>query len=250
MTHNTWIWAAALAAVLATGTAVAADLGGKVLKVGSDTTYPPMETIDEATGQAVGFDVDVMNAICERINCKAEFVTTAWDGIFAALQQGEFDMVVSGVSITEERDKIVDFSDPYIIVSQAVLVRVADKALTIDDFKAGKKLAAQTATTNAQLAEDLVGRENVSLYDTFAAAVAALKNGDVAGVIIDGTSAAAYEQEFAGELIVGISGLQSDPLGLVFQEGDPMRDAFNEGLKMIQDDGTLDKLKAKYWAAK
>jgi polar amino acid transport system substrate-binding protein len=236
------------AASLISGAAAAADLGGKVLKVGSDTTYPPMETIDEATGQVVGFDVDVMNEICARINCKAEFITTAWDGIFAALQQGEFDMVVSGVSITDERDKIVDFSEPYIIVSQAILMRIADKGLTLEDFKQGKKLASQTATTNAQLAEELVGRENVNLYDTFAGAVAALKNGDVSGVIIDGTSASAYEQEFAGELIVGITGLQSDPLGLVFQEGSTLRDAFNEGLKMIQDDGTLDKLKAKYWA--
>jgi polar amino acid transport system substrate-binding protein len=238
---------AAVAVGMMAGPAFAADLGGKVLKVGSDTTYPPMETVDEATGQIVGFDVDVMNAICERINCKAEFVTTAWDGIFAALQQSQFDMVVSGVSITEERDKEMDFSDPYIVVSQAVLVRVADKALTIDDFKKGRKLAAQTATTNAQLAEELVGRENLSLYDTFVAAVEALKNGDVDGVVIDGTSAVAYEQQFAGELVVGITGLQSDPLGLVFREGDTLRDAFNEGLKAIKDDGTLDTLIAKYW---
>lgn len=238
---------AAVAVGMMAGPAFAADLGGKVLKVGSDTTYPPMETVDEASGQIVGFDVDVMNAICERINCKAEFVTTAWDGIFAALQQSQFDMVVSGVSITEERDKEMDFSDPYIVVSQAILLRVADKALTIEDFKKGRKLGAQTATTNATLGEELVGRENLSLYDTFAAAVAALKNGDVDGVIIDGTSAVAYEQEFAGELIVGITGLQSDPLGLVFREGDPLRDAFNEGLKAIKDDGTLDKLVGKYW---
>ena len=238
---------AAVAVGMMAAPAFAADLGGKVLKVGSDTTYPPMETVDEATGQIVGFDVDVMNAICERINCKAEFVTTAWDGIFAALQQSQFDMVVSGVSITEERDKEMDFSDPYIVVSQAILLRVADKALTIEDFKKGRKLGAQTATTNAQLGEELVGRENMNLYDTFAAAVAALKNGDVDGVIIDGTSAVAYEQEFAGELVVGITGLQSDPLGLVFREGDPLRDAFNEGLKSIKDDGTLDNLIGKYW---
>jgi polar amino acid transport system substrate-binding protein len=238
---------AAIAVGMMAAPAFAADLGGKVLKVGSDTTYPPMETVDEATGQIVGFDVDVMNAICERINCKAEFVTTAWDGIFAALQQSQFDMVVSGVSITEERDKEMDFSDPYIVVSQAILLRVADKALTIEDFKKGRKLGAQTATTNATLGEELVGRENMNLYDTFAAAVAALKNGDVDGVIIDGTSAVAYEQEFAGELVVGITGLQSDPLGLVFREGDPLRDAFNEGLKAIKDDGTLDKLVGKYW---
>lgn len=228
--------------------AQAADLGGALLKVGSDTTYPPMETVDPATGEIVGFDVDVVNAICERINCKAEFVTTAWDGIFGALQQGDFDLVASGVSITEERKQTMDFTEPYIIVSQAIMLRVEDEGLTIEDFKAkGLKLASQTATTNATLAEELVGRDNIALYDSFATAVSALQNGDVSGVVIDGTSAAAYEKEFAGELIVGIKGLQADPLGFVFQKGDENVAAFNEGLAAIQADGTLDTLVAKYW---
>lgn len=237
--------------LLLAAAASAADLGGKVLKVGSDTTYPPMETVDPATGQIVGFDVDMVNAICAKINCKAEFVTTAWDGIFAALQQGQFDLVASGVSITDERKQTMDFSEPYIVVSQAILLKVADEGMTIDDIKSkGKKLAAQTATTNATLAEELVGRDNVALYDTFAAAVVALKNGDVAGVVIDGTSAAAYEKEFAGELIIGIKDLKSDPLGLVFRKGDETVAAFNEGLKAIQADGTVDALTAKYWGKK
>jgi polar amino acid transport system substrate-binding protein len=240
----------ALGFAMMLGTASAADLGGKVLKIGSDTTYPPMETVDEATGEIVGFDVDLVKAVCEKINCQAEFVTTAWDGIFAALVQGEFDMVVSGVSITEERQKIVDFSDPYLIVSQSVLLRVGEESMTLDDFKSGKKLAAQIGTTNAQLAEKLVGRQNTRLYDTFSAAILALQNSDVDGVIIDGTSAYAYEQEFAGELVVGITGLESDPLGWVFQKGDPMVDAFNEGLRMIKEDGTHDALVKKYWGKK
>ena len=104
-------------AALASSVSHAADLGGKLLKVGSDTTSPPMESIDPATGQVVGFDVDVVNAVCAKINCQAEFVTTGWDGIFAALDQGSFDLVASGVSITEERKKAMDFSDPYIVNS-------------------------------------------------------------------------------------------------------------------------------------
>ncbi len=233
----------------ATSATFAADLGGKILKIGTDATYPPMETIDESTGEIVGFDVDVMNAVCAEINCVPEFVNTAWDGIFTALQQGEFDLVISGVSITDERDKTMDFSDPYLVVSQAILLRVEDEGLSVDDFtSSGRKLAAQTATTNAQLAEELVGRENVSLYDSFAGAILALQNADVDGVVIDGTSAVAYEQEFAGELTVGITGLQADPLGIVFQEGDAMVDAFNEGLASIRKAGTLDELVRKYWS--
>ena len=127
-------------------------------------------------------------------------------------------------------------------------MRVDDVGKTIDDFKSGDmRLASQTGTTNSALGEELVGRDNLKLFDAFNNAVIALQNGDVDGVIIDSTSAAAYEQEFAGELTVGITGLSSDPLGLVFQEGDPMQDAFNEGLAMIMADGTMNKLMIKWW---
>ncbi|KSV91548.1 transporter substrate-binding domain-containing protein [Sinorhizobium sp. GL28] len=238
-------------AVLASSVSHAADLGGKLLKVGSDTTSPPMESIDPATGQVVGFDVDVVNAVCAKINCQAEFVTTGWDGIFAALDQGSFDLVASGVSITEERKKAMDFSDPYIVNSQAVLMRVEDQGITLDRFKdAGRKLSAQANTTDAQVAEGVVGKENVAAYDTFSAAIIALKNKDVDGVVINGANAAAYEREFAGELVVAIKDLESDPLGLVFRKGDENVAAFNEGLKMIKDDGTLDQLVNKYWGLK
>lgn len=226
------------------------DLGGRVLRVGSDTTYPPMESINPDTNTAEGFDVDLMNALCERLNCTAEFVTTAWDGIFAALQQGEFDMVVSGVSITPERDEIVDFSEPYLTVSQAILTRVGDE-LTLEDFQSGGlRLASQTATTNADLAVELVGRDRVQLYDTFAAAILALQNGDVDGVIIDGVSAGAYEQQFAGELTVGVTGLtQGDPLGLVFQEGDELVEAFNAALAELREEGVIDEIAATWGIA-
>ena len=224
----------------------AADLGGRVISIGSDTTYPPHEFIED--GVVKGFDVDVVAAICERINCVPNWVTTAWDGIFPALADGQFDMVVSGVTITEERDKIVDFSDPYIIVQQGILMRVSDKGATIDDFISGAmKLASQNGTTNAALGEELVGRDNLALFDSFNNAVIAVLNEDVDGVIIDSTSAAAYEQEFAGELAVGITGLSSDPLGLVFQEGDGMQDDFNVGLAAMIADGTMQKLMIKWW---
>ncbi|GCA50666.1 MULTISPECIES: transporter substrate-binding domain-containing protein [Sinorhizobium] len=247
---KTLVIALAMAA-LVSGGASAADLGGKLLKVGSDTTSPPMESVDPATGQIVGFDIDVVNAICAKINCQAEFVTTGWDGIFAALDQGNFDLVASGVSITEERKKAMDFSDPYIVNSQAVLMRVEDQGVSLEDFKSkGKKLSAQANTTDAQVAEGVVGKENVVAYDSFSAAIIALKNKDVDGVVINGANAAAYEREFVGELVVAIRDLESDPLGLVFRKGDANVAAFNEGLKMIRDDGTLDQLVNKYWGVK
>jgi polar amino acid transport system substrate-binding protein len=227
------------------------DLEGRTLTVGSDTTYPPFESVDQE-GNIVGFDVDVVNAICERINCVPEFQTTAWDGIFPALAGGEFDMVASGVSITAERDEIVDFTEPYHEVTQAIAVRVEDEDLTLEDFTGGDLiLGAQTGTTNAATAEELVGRDRTRLYDTFNTAVQALLTGDVDGVDIDDTSADAFAQQYAGELVVNIRDIVSgDELGLVVQEGDALVDDLNAGLAAIKADGTLDELVEKWLVVK
>lgn len=235
---------AALITALLVTTAFAFDLEGRVITVGSDTTYPPFETVNEA-GEIVGFDVDVVKAICEQINCVAEFQTTAWDGIFAALAAGEFDMVASGASITEERLKVVDFTDPYFVVSQAIALRVEDEDVTFDEFVAGMyyRLGTQTGTTNAMTGEELVGRERLSLYDTFAQAFLALVSGDIDGVIVDDAAADSYIEQHAGELVIAIRGIESgDTLGFAIQKGDELADALNYGLEIIKENGTLDAL--------
>lgn len=229
-----------------------ADLEGRTVTVGSDTTYPPFETVN-AEGEIVGFDVDVVKAICERVNCEAEFVTTAWDGIFPALAAGEFDMVASGVTITDERDKVVDFTVPYFEVDQAITVSVRNADLTLEDFTAEDSeltLGAQVGTTNAATAEDLIGRDRVRLYDDFNAAILAVIQGDVDGVMIDDVTAEAFVQEYAGELVVNIREVESgDKLGFAVQEGDPLVAALNEGIEMIKADGTLDALIEKWFVS-
>lgn len=228
------------------------DLGGRTLVVGSDTTYPPFETVNEQ-GEIVGFDVDVVNAVCEVVNCVAEFQTTAWDGIFPALAAGEFDMVASGVTITEERDQVVDFTIPYFEVDQAIAVRVENEDLTLEDFTAADSdlvLGAQTGTTNADTAQDLVGRDRVRLYDDFNAAIQGLINGDVDGVAIDDVTADAFVQQYAGELSVNVRDVESgDKLGFAVQEGDEIVDALNAGIEAIEADGTLDELITKWFSA-
>lgn len=229
--------------------AQAPDLGGKVFRVGSDTTYPPFEFIDDTSDTIVGFDVDVANAVCQRIHCSVEFITTAWDGLFAALGAGEFDIAISGISITEERDKTFDFSDAYFYVNPALAVRSEDENLTLDDFIKNTSLTvgAQTGTTNADAITALFGRDRVRLYDTFGATAQALVNGDIDGMCIDGPSADAFVQEYAGQLVVNIPKIgEGTPLGFMFREGDENVDAFNAGLKLIQEDGTLAELVAKW----
>ena len=230
----------------------AQDLGGETIVVGSDTTYPPFETVNDA-GEIVGFDVDVVSAICERVNCQADFQTYAWDGLVAAIGAGtfqDFDMIASGVTITEERDETVDFSDPYILVQQAIATTVENEGMTAEDFTAEDSellLGSQLGTTNYNLALELVGEDRVVSYDDFNSAVQALLQGDVDGVILDDITAVEFENQYAGDLVVNIRGLsEGEPLGFVFQPGDELIDAFNAGLDMIQEDGTLDEIRAKY----
>lgn len=238
-----------LAITLATASAQATyDLGGRTLIVGSDTTYPPFEMVNDQ-GEIVGFDVDVVNAICEVINCVAEFQTTAWDGIFAAMGNGEFDMIASGITITEERAQVVEFTEPYHEVNQAVAVRTESESLTLADFTEGDLLlGAQTGTTNAILAEELVGRDRLRIYDDFNAAMLALINGDVDGVMIDDTSADAFVQQYAGQIVAAIRNVESgEKLGMAVQPGDELVDALNYGLAQIKADGTLAALVEKWF---
>lgn len=236
-----------LAALLGAG--FAQDLGGRTLIVGSDTTYPPFETVDQS-GNIVGFDVDVVNAICERINCVAVFQTTAWDGIFAALANGEFDMIASGITITAERGQVVEFTDPYHEVNQAIAVRTEDGHLTLADFVDGNLIVgSQNGTTNAILAEELFGRDRVRIYDDFNAAMLALINGDLDGVMIDDTSADSFVEQYAGSVVAAVRNVESgEQLGFAVQLGDELVDALNAGLAAIKADGTLAELVVKWFS--
>ena len=241
----------AFVAALFISLSLAQDLGGQVIRSAMDATYPPFESIDD-NGELVGFDIDLMAAICERINCQVEYVNAAWDGMVAAMGAGvfeDYDMMIGGISVTEERDQTIDYSLPYLTVNQAITVRVADEAWTIDDFtpESGLKLGAQIGTTNADLSLELVGEENTVTYDTFNDAILALIQGDIDGVTIDGVTADAFAEQYAGELVVNIRGLSNDPLAIVFQEGDELIDAFNGGLEQLKADGTLDELIAKWF---
>ncbi len=228
-----------------TPAAVMTDLGGREIKVGSDTTYPPFESVDD-NKQIIGFDPDLLAEICKRANCKATFITTAWDGIFVALAQGQFDAVASGVTITEERQKTLDFSEPYLRYGQVVLVRQEEAAITGVDALAGKVVAVQTGTTNDEKASSLqkegkVG--DVRRYETFALAVKALANKDVDAVIIDSYAADGYIGALPGKLKKVGEPFTSEALGVALKKGDTaLKAAFDAAIVQMKADGTLDRL--------
>ncbi|MCL6553700.1 MAG: basic amino acid ABC transporter substrate-binding protein [Firmicutes bacterium] len=226
------------------------DLGGRELKIGSDTTYPPFEFVDE-NKNIVGFDPDLLAEICRRVNCKATFVTTAWDGIFVALSQGQFDAVASGVTITEERRKTVDFSEPYLTYGQVVLVRQDEASITGVDALVGKTVAVQTGTTNDEKASALQKEGKVGTvrrYETFALAVQALVNRDVDAVIIDSYAADGFIALHANRLKKVGEPFTSEALGIAIKKGDAaLKDAFDAALTQMKADGTLERLYQKWF---
>ncbi len=232
------------------GSAAIPDLGGREIKIGSDTTYPPFETVD-AQKNIVGFDPDLMAEICRRANCKARFITAAWDGIFVALAQGQYDAVVSGVTITDERRKTVDFTESYLRYGQVVLVRADETAVTGLDTLRGRTVAVQTGTTNDEKATSLqkegkVG--DVKRYETFALAVKALINKDIDAVIIDSPAADGYMGTNPGKLKKAGEPFTSEALGIAIKQGETaLKTAFDAALVQMKTDGTIDRLYQKWF---
>jgi polar amino acid transport system substrate-binding protein len=226
------------------------DLGGKTIRVATDATYPPFEMLDKDKN-IVGYDIDLINEVCKLANCKTEIKSTAWDGIFPALQKGDYDAVISGVTITAERDKTMDFSDPYIEVGQVLLVRADETAITGLDDMADKSVAVQKGTTNDETATQFQKEgkiKDVKRFPTFDLAVKSLLNKDVDAVVIDNTAASGYMGTNPDKLKVAGEKFTSEGLGIVVRDGDKeLQDAFNAALRQLKDNGFLDQLYQKWF---
>jgi ABC-type amino acid transport substrate-binding protein len=254
MPRTRWVLAAlVVAALLAVGCQRQQSrqgLSGRTIRVATDATYPPFEMIDPANKNIVGYDIDLINAICALANCKTSIKSAAWDGIFPALQKGDYDAVISGVTITAERDKTMDFTDPYIEVGQVVLVRANETRIKGVGDLATRTVAVQRGTTNDDAASTMQKErkiKNIKRFPTFDLAVKSLLNRDVDAVIIDSVAGAGYMGTNPGKLKVAGEKFTSESLGIVVREGDAeLQTAFNAALKVLRENGTLDRLYQKW----
>lgn len=223
------------------------DLKGKKITVAVENAYPPFNSIDKNTGKGVGWDYDAVTEICKRINCVADFKEAAWDGIFPAMQSGEYDMLADGVTYTEERAKIVAFSTPYVTNRQVLLVR-ADETATIDQIKANEKslVGTQIGTTNEIVAKKNFPETRIKSFEDFGAAVLALTSKDIDGVVIDYVSAMGFMKENQGKLKVGGELASNEKLAFVFPPKSDLISGVNAALESMQKDGTLDTLNKKW----
>ncbi len=218
----------------------AAETDFGVITVGTNAEYPPFEFVDE-DGNIVGFDADMVAAIAERAGFEYKMVNTRWDGIFVALSSGEFDMVASAATITDEREEIIDFTRPYFYASQriAVLQDRADEIQGVDDL-AGLRVGVQSGTTGDIYASEEVPGVEVVRYDEITLAFQALVSGDVDAIINDGpTSADIIEKNPDLDAVLVGPPLSEEYYGIAVQPDEPeLLDAVNAALEDMIADGT------------
>ncbi|TXH87527.1 MAG: transporter substrate-binding domain-containing protein [Pseudomonas sp.] len=236
----------AAVATLAFGTqAVAADK----LKIGTEGAYPPFNLID-ASGKVGGFDVEIGQALCAKMGAECEVVTSDWDGIIPALNAKKFDFLIASMSITEERQLAVDFTNPYYTNK---LQFVAPKSSTLQADKAnlkGKVIGAQRATIAGTWLEDnLADTVEIKLYDTQENAYLDLSSGRLDGILADTfvqwewlKSDAGKDFEFKGEPV-----FDNDKIAIAVRKGDPLREKLNTALQAIIEDGTYKQINDKYF---
>lgn len=218
--------------------------GGGTLTVGSDIPYPPFE--QGKPGNYTGFDVELMEAIAENVGREAEFQDTSFDTIFLDLARGKFDAVASAATITDEREKTVDFTNPYYLSEQAILVEEGSDIDSVEKLN-GVVVGVQQGTTGQEFVEESGEASEVRPYPQGPDAVNALKTGTVDAVVMD-IPVAENAVQAGGGLEISAAIPTEEEYGFVVDQGDEaLLDELNEGLEKAIDDGTYAQIYEKWF---
>ena len=211
--------------------------------------YPPMEYID--SGQIVGFSVDYVTAACREAGLDAEFTKVEWDHIFVGLDRGDYDAVMSSVTITPERRRTMDFTIPYYVVRQSLVVPVNSSLNNIRQLK-GQRVGTQADTTATGLVESVSGAISVT-YEGPGAAMAALAKGELDAVVCEDMVGAAFlaDPAYAGKLktasIINTPGAEEIYAAAVRKGNLDVLIPLNEGLKAVKAKGIDEEIRRKWF---
>jgi polar amino acid transport system substrate-binding protein len=231
------------------------DLKGRTIVAVTENAYTPLNFVDPKTGQSVGWEYDAVNEIAKRLNAKVDWKLSSWDLMIQSVRDGQFDVGMDGITINDERKAQVDFSAPYMVSQQFMLVRADETRFTDEKaFAADPKLlvGAQAGTTNFYVAvyNVLDGDEQnkrIKLFETFGATVQALLAGDVDTVLMDASSSKGFIGANPGKLKTVGGPLGTEEFGFIFKPGSDLVAPFNAAIAAMKADGTLEKLNTKWF---
>jgi polar amino acid transport system substrate-binding protein len=228
------------------------DLKCREVTIAEEDAYLPFNYIDSKTNKAGGWDYEVLPEICTRLHCKPVFSEVSWDAMIQSVSDGLYDVAADGITITEDRKQIVDFSMGYLSIQQRLLARKGETRFTsIEDFVANDALilGTQTGTTNMETALKFLPETRVKGFEQFPFAIQALISGDIDAVILDEVIGLGYVGTSADKVeLVGPS-IESNQLGFVFPKGSVLVDPFNKAIQSMIDDGFLNTVNKKYFGA-
>lgn len=236
----------------ASSSAAAPAAEGKEYKVAMNAQFPPFESMNSA-GQIEGFDVDVMNAIAKEEGFKVTYHQQAWDGIFASLKAGDNDILISGITITDDRKKEMLFSEPYYKITQVVLVPQDKNIASVEDLKKMDKVGVTIGTTGDLAAQKILGAtsEKIIRLENLPLMLKEVETGAVDAVISDSAVVADYVKKKGdkGFTMVEVPDFTVEYYGIAVRQDDKaLMDKINSGLKKIQASGEYDKISDKYFA--
>jgi len=234
------------------GATPASAASSRVLVVGTDAAYAPFESQNEK-GEIVGFDIDVVKAVAQKAGLEVKFVNTPWEGIFNALKQGDRDLLVSSITITDERKQTMDFTAPYFDAHQLIAVRADSKVARFDDLKT-LKVGVQTGTTGDEAISKLQGKTspNIKRFEGTPLALSELETGGIDAVVADNGVMINYVKNNGGDKFrtVNDPAFTPEQYGIAVKKGNAeLLAKLNQGLVAIRADGSYDRIYAQYLGA-
>ena len=214
------------------------------LTMSTNAAFPPYEMTTDS-GDFEGIDIDVAAAIAEKLGLELQVDDMDFDAALLAAQSGKSDIVMAGVTVTDERQKVMDFSDTYAEGIQSIIVPEDSDIASVDDL-AGKIIGTQRGTTGYIYCTDDFGEDSVVAYDDGLTAVQALNNGQVDAVVIDNAPAKEFVAANPGLKILDTAYAQEDYAIGVAKGNTELLNAINGALEELQADGTLQSIVDKY----
>lgn len=230
--------------------ALPAPAPARVLVVATDAAYAPFQSQNER-GEIVGFDIDLMRAVAAQAGFEVRFVNTPWEGIFNGLRQGDSDLVVSAVTITEERRQSLDFSDPYFDAAQLIAVRQDSAVVGFADLSA-LRVGVQTGTTGDEVVTQLLGKDSTRIrrFESTPLALKELEAGGVDAVVADNGVIDHYVANNPGGSFRTVSddSFAPEQYGIALRKGNAeLLQRLNDALNAIRADGTYDRIYTRWF---
>ncbi len=218
---------------------------GNVLYVGTNAEFQPFEYLEN--GKIVGFDVELMEAIAKELGKEVEWKNISFDGLLPALQSKKLDVIIAGMSATEERKKFVNFSNSYYVSNQMILVNKAKPTVKSFDELSGHDVGVVLGYTGDIAVSEIAGVK-VHRYNGTGEAIMALKAGKVDAVVLDSEPAKNYAKQNPELALINTDVAKEEYAIAVGKDNKALADDINKALEVLNENGTYDKLMKKYFA--